>query len=415
MTRFFALLWLCLTLALPLGAQENQRRFVTVEDARIYVEVMEVLRLLDPGHRVSVEVRDGRLSLSGTLTDPAALEALDARLARIDGLRQLDAELTLTNDLSDRLAPFARRMRAQLDWLIDALPLIGVALGGWAAIGWLGYVLAARRWPWDRIAPNPFIGDLVRTIVRLVAVVVGAVVALDILGASALLGTLLGAAGILGLAVGFAVRDVVENFLASVLLSLRSPFRPDDLIEVAGDTGRVVRLTARATVLISPDGNHIRIPNATVFKARIINYTRHPERRFTFTLPVPAAADLTRAIEAARSALDALPFVLPHPAATAWLDRIETEIAHIACAGWIDSRSTGFHPARGEAQSRVLAALGAAGVAMPGIAAPGASAAPSASPSAATLTPDDAIETIAEGDRTIADNENLIGTRTRDE
>jgi small conductance mechanosensitive channel len=206
MTRFFALFWLCLTLALPLAAQENQRRFITVEDARIYVEAVDVLRALDPGHRVTIEVREGRLSLAGTLTDPASMDVIDARLARIDGVRQIDSDLTLTNDLSDRLAPFARRLRAQFDWLVDALPLLGVALGGWAAIGWLGYVAAARRWPWDRIAPNPFIAELLRTMVRLLALAGGAVIALDILGASALLGTLLGAAGILGLAVAHSIK-----------------------------------------------------------------------------------------------------------------------------------------------------------------------------------------------------------------
>ena len=68
--------------------------------------------------------------------------------------------------------------------------------------------------------------------------IAGVVVALDILGATALLSTILGAAGIVGLAIGFAVRDTVENFIASILLSIRQPFRPNDAIEIEGDRGQ---------------------------------------------------------------------------------------------------------------------------------------------------------------------------------
>jgi small conductance mechanosensitive channel len=113
-------------------------------------------------------------------------------------------------------------------------------------------------------------------------IVLGVVLALDLFNLTALLGTILGAAGIVGLAIGFAVRDTVENFIASIMLSIRQPFRPKDLVEIEGELGHVIRLTSRATILLSLDGNHIRLPNATVFKAKIINYSRNDERRFTF-------------------------------------------------------------------------------------------------------------------------------------
>lgn len=61
--------------------------------------------------------------------------------------------------------------------------------------------------------------------------IVGAlVIALDVMNATALLSTILGAAGIIGLALGFAVRDTVENFIASIMLSIRQPFRPNDTV-----------------------------------------------------------------------------------------------------------------------------------------------------------------------------------------
>lgn len=110
------------------------------------------------------------------------------------------------------------------------------------------------------------------------------------LGATGLLGALIGTAGIIGVGLGFALKSTGENYFASILLSLRQPFDPHDLVKIDDQDGRVVRLSSRATVLLDFDGNHVRIPNSKVFNATIINYTRNPERRFWFKLEVLAAA-----------------------------------------------------------------------------------------------------------------------------
>jgi small conductance mechanosensitive channel len=145
--------------------------------------------------------------------------------------------------------------------------------------------------------------------------VLGVVLALDLLNLTALLGTILGAAGIIGLAIGFAVRDTVENFIASIMLSIRQPFRPKDLVEIEGELGHVIRLTSRATILLSLDGNHIRLPNATVFKAKIINYSRNDERRFTFALGIDPGADIAGRRRSCWPRCPELPFVLDTPGA----------------------------------------------------------------------------------------------------
>ena len=96
--------------------------------------------------------------------------------------------------------------------------------------------------------------------------VLGLVAALQILEATALLGAVLGGAGVIGIALGFAVRDTVDNYVSSLMLSLRQPFRANDHVVIEGHEGRVIRLTSRATILMTLDGNHLRIPNSTVFK-----------------------------------------------------------------------------------------------------------------------------------------------------
>jgi len=196
-------------------------------------------------------------------------------------------------------------------------------------------------------------------------VIGGVVVALDILGATALLSTILGAAGIIGLAIGFAVRDTVENFIASIMLSIRQPFQPNDTIEIAEDIGKVIRLTSRATILLSFDGNHIRIPNATVFKSRIVNYTRNDERRFLFDLGLAPSSDLAHALTVAQDTLTALPFVLDVPAVNVWIEEVGDSTITLRCTAWIAQHETSFVASRGEAIRQTMRALEAEGIELP--------------------------------------------------
>lgn len=414
MRLFLIPLLLVLLSAAPAAAQLDERRFITVDDARTLVEIRGLLGVSDGTQDLQVQVLDGTVVLSGRHADPEGLAELTTLLESVEGVAAVENRVEISTDVIERLAPVARRLMRQLDRLLHALPLLAVALLVWAGIGWLGYRIAERPWPWDRIAPNAFIAEVIRQVIRLASVLFGAVIALDILGARALLGTLLGAAGIFGLAVGFAVRDVVENFIASILLSLRSPFRPNDLIEVAGDTGRIARLTARATILISPDGNQIRIPNATVFKARIINFSRQRERRFTLRVPVRAGADLNHAIVIAQRVLTEAPFVLERPAHSVWLADVNAEgVATLEAAAWIDTEVSGFATARGEALRRMLIALCENGIALPGIdpsqiaRAPVAEMEPERAQEAAVE--DLIVEAEAEG------NDQLLRSDTRDE
>ena len=93
------------------------------------------------------------------------------------------------------------------------------------------------------------------------------------------------------------------------MLSIRQPFQPNDTIEIESDIGKVIRLTSRATIMLDFDGNHIRIPNAIVFKSRIINYTRNPERRFVFQMGVEADSDLAAVRILMEDTASALPFI----------------------------------------------------------------------------------------------------------
>jgi small-conductance mechanosensitive channel len=364
-----------LALALPAGAQapapdapldgaievgEN-----AIDDSQIRTRIEQVLGQIEGYQRVTVTVSSGVVTLEGVVLDSAAEDELTRLIGRVQGVVAIENRVRQNADLNDRLAPAFDRVLGRGEAVLVNAPIFLVAIGVFAAIAGVGWLLATRLSLWQRLAPNPFIADIYRAVARIGFILLGLVVALDILNATALIGAVLGAAGVVGLALGFAVRDTVENFIASVLLSLRQPFRPNDFVEIAGDMGNVARLTSRATILISPDGNHIRIPNATVYKGRIVNYSRDPNRRFTFDLGVDADSDLAGALAVSVGALDGLPFVLAEPPVAAWIEKVGDSNVILTLAGWINQRETDFLKARGEAIRVTKTALETAGFGLP--------------------------------------------------
>lgn len=334
-------------------------------DTAIRNRISAILSELDGYDDVSVNVESGIVTLDGTALDSTAIDRLDRLISRVDGVVEIENQVRENTDLGARLAPVAERLWDRLIQTIAFAPLLAVALLSAVLMGWIGGVIARLRQPWDRVAPNPFIAEILRTAIRLAFWLAAIIIALDILGATALLGTFLGAAGIIGIALGFAVRDTVENFIASVMLSLRQPFRPNDLVEIEGNTGRVIRLTSRATTLLSLDGNHIRIPNATVFKAVITNFTRNPERRFTFDLGVAAESDLGQVRELGLKTLQSLDFVLGAPEPAVWVQEIGDSNVLMRFSGWVTQQGAEFNKARGEAIRIVKEALETAGYGLP--------------------------------------------------
>ncbi|MFT5625393.1 MAG: small conductance mechanosensitive channel [Yoonia sp.] len=368
--RIFRFLCLTLFFAGPVTAQETNGPITTIntdqQDADIAIRIRDILAELDNYSDVTVMVSEGIVTYRGTAISALEATELASLASRVEGVVAVKNEVTETADIVRRLDPTIGRFKARIGQFVTFLPLALIAALVGAFIVWLGLRIARARQPWERLAPNLFIAELYRQIVRIVFVIAALVIALDILNATALLSTILGAAGIIGLALGFAVRDTVENFIASVMLSIRQPFRPNDTVEINGDQGKVIRLTSRATILLSFDGNHIRIPNATVFKNRIINYSQNAERRFMFSLLIDRDADLAAARTLVEETVQSLPFVLDQPAAATWVDSIGASgmtlvmlvmLVMLVITGWVNQNETSTVLAKGEAIRQVKGTL----------------------------------------------------------
>ena len=133
---------------------------------------------------------------------------------------------------------------------------------------------------------NPLLATVLARSVGLLVFLIGLYIVFVVSGLTNVALTVLGGTGLLGVVLGIAFRDITENFLASIFLSVQSPFRTGDLVDIAGVLGFVQMLTTRATVLMTLDGNHVQIPNATVYQSKIHNYTSNPNRRVDFAIGI---------------------------------------------------------------------------------------------------------------------------------
>lgn len=399
-------------------------------DRKIAAGLKQVFAQIDGLSDVDVTVRSGVVSLSGSVTNQAEREQAADIAGRVAGVVTVDNSIQRSFEVDSNLSPGIDALRDDLRALVRSLPLFGVALLVALLIAAAGYLLAAQRRLWQWVAPNAFLAELVAGAIRVVAIIAALIVALQILDAATLLGLVLGSAGIIGIAVGFAVRDTVDNYVSSLMLSLRQPFRANDHILIGDLEGRVIRLTSRATVLMTLDGNHLRIPNATVFKANILNYTRNPQRRFEFDLGVDSADDPLGAIEVGLEAIRALPFVLEDPRSHAVINTVGESSIVLRFFAWVDQRSTDFLKGRSLAIKAAKDAVESAGYELPEpiyrirvddrSKLPGTSAErrersqqpPSTTPPAAEhAEPDRAVEKLVSEERSLPGEDDLLDTR----
>ncbi len=268
-------------------------------------------------------------------------------------------------DFEISFTPALERLQREVTSLVSAAPVFVLALVVVVLAWMLGRWLSKRAFI-DRVGRyNPFMQELARTSVRWLVLALGVLVALEILDATALAGAILGTAGVLGVALGFAFKDILENYLAGILMSIRQPFSPRDHVVIDGNEGIVASMTSRATILVTLDGNHLRLPNALVFRSVTLNYTRNPSRRFQFDVGIGVNEDLLRAQAIGIEAIASLEGVLDTPPPRAFIASLGDSNVQVRFLGWVDQRSHDFAAVKSEAIRLAKTALEAAGMDMP--------------------------------------------------
>lgn len=207
-------------------------------------------------------------------------------------------------------------------------------------------------------------GQLVGRLAALVIATIGFVYALSSIGVE--VGLLIGALGIGGIALAFAFQDILENFVAGVILQVKRPFRPGNIVE-AGEgrhLGTVREIDSRSVIIDMFSGERVILPAAEVLKSPIINWTARPRRRLAVPIGVHYRDDPQRAIDVIEPRLRAIDEVLADPAPRVLLSSLGESSVDLTAYVW--------HEAYGDIfwiQHRVVqeakAALDEAGIEIP--------------------------------------------------
>lgn len=291
---------------------------------------------------VRVEVAAGVVELTGTVANEAVRNKAVELARSLDDVVYVSDQLNESDDFLQRILPSVEKLGTWVRNFLVTLPLLIVAGLLVVVFWWLGGALS-RRDPWfERLTDNALVREILKRVGKTVVILIGVFLALEILDATALVGAVLGTAGVVGLALGFAFRDIVENYLASIILSIRQPFRSRDLVEIDGKKGIVLRMNTRETTLMTIEGNHLSLPNARVFKSDIVNYTRAPRRRFDVAVGVGTDVDLKNASELGLGILRDMAGVVEEPAPSAVVEELGDSNVTLRFYGWVDQRESDY-------------------------------------------------------------------------
>ncbi|RZJ65586.1 MAG: mechanosensitive ion channel [Flavobacterium sp.] len=151
---------------------------------------------------------------------------------------------------------------------------------------------------------DALLATFIANLLKAVLIIIGFFIMFRIVGLTSIASSILAGAGISAFIIGFALKDIGENFLAGILLAFKRPFSVGDIIESTGVKGKVIALNLRDTQIKS-DGKDIYIPNAVLIKNTLINYNRGGFLLQDFTVGLEYGSDYNKAIALVKSVLEA--------------------------------------------------------------------------------------------------------------
>jgi small conductance mechanosensitive channel len=352
----------------PSGSDKVQNISIALEgpaDALLESRLLAMFARIEALQDVRAKVNEGVVELYGTVPRKESKKIAQDLASRLEGVVYVENRIEEQTDIENRVSPTIKKVQQFLSRIVQQLPVVGIAGGVLVLFYWIPRLLF--RWDrlYVRVGIDPLIRNLIRQVLRSLIFLLGLVLALEILDLTTLVRALIGTAGLIGISLGFAFRHVAENYLAGLFLSVQSPFSMNDLIQVDRYEGKVVRLSSREIVLMTLEGNHLRIPNSIAYQSIIVNFTRNPLRRFDFEVGVSVAEDLKFVKIAGCEALRGMKGVLTNPEPFMRVERLGDYNVIVRFFGWVDQREADLLKAKSQAIRTVKTALEKADITMP--------------------------------------------------
>lgn len=270
--------------------------------------------------------------------------------------------MTLINDLIEQI-------KSYYDLIVAFLPKLLIALAVTAILGLIlrtirkKFVAFLKRRADDKLLVN--FGD---SIMHIIFVVFLILLFLYILGFGGIAGSILGAASLSAFVIGFALKDIGENFLAGVIMAFDRPFRLGDTVKTGDVEGSITQMNLRDTHIKTFDGKDVYVPNGQIIKNPLYNYTIDGFMRGNFIVGIDYGEDVEKTREIILDVLKRTPGVLgdPKPPRT-HVKNLNVSTIDIEVHYWIDTFNKNFSglEVKSNAQSEIVKALTAQGIGLP--------------------------------------------------
>lgn len=336
------------------------------KDDEIAARLQRILAATEWFESPRAEVDEGVVFLTGTA------EREEQRQWAADLARNTEDVVAVVNRISVRqpsafdIAPakaevdrLARDTIRVLPSAVIALVVLVLAYGAAKAAFYISRFFASRR------IANTLLQQMTARAVAVAVGVIGLYLALRVSGLTRLAATVLGGTGLIGLAVGIAFRDIAENYLASMLISVKRPFRMGDLILVDDKQGYVQSVTTRGTMLMTLEGNHVQIPNAIIYKSVIQNLTANPNMRFDFLVGIDYGDRVREAQHVILTAMKQHDAVLTEPEPLVLVDQLASSTVSLQVLFWVNTQRHSGLKVRSAVIRRVKQALDQSGFTLP--------------------------------------------------
>lgn len=287
---------------------------------------------------LSVKVESGVVFIGGIASEQSYSDLAGEISKNIQGVVAVVNNLSIKKKQYLTIEPIQQELQRVWYKSLEILPLIFIGI----IIFSLAFLLSSplSRWlsrPLTLVTDSQLIATVIKKLISLFVILIGLYFFLRLAGLTQFAVAIISGTGMMGLILGFAFRDIAENFMSSLLLSVQRPFRLGDVISVQGHKGLVRKVTARGTTLVDFDGNHIQIPNATIYKNVIHNFSANPKLRAGFSIGIGYDSDILQAQKIISNILTNHQAVLDKPDHQVLIETLGSSTINLQIYFWIDS------------------------------------------------------------------------------
>jgi len=188
------------------------------------------------------------------------------------------------------------------------------------------------------IANDKVVYDIISRLFKWIYIICGFVLALNILGLGGFAGGIAAGAGLSAVVIGFAFKNIGENFISGIILAFQKPFNVGDFIETSDYSGNITTVGLRTTNIKTTDGNDIFIPNSMILNNPLINYSMDTIRRFDFTLQLDFGINVENVRKILLEEFQSNEDILKEPVSFIMVDMLTSNIV-VKCYYWLNVKT----------------------------------------------------------------------------